>query len=361
MKNVGTAMNKVETIHEELDFRFSKGKELLERFNLNAGVYENNKGIVSSKSKSCERSLTSNKDWKEVIRSLSVDLEYLRFAELKIQKNISIENKLLSEVAHKRYYIEIIKAEQTFSTLVSSKNDVMPWLSQISEYLNFPEYPGNPDADLINLTPETFGYLLHEGLGHRHESDDYPVQYSWKKFSKTNFDVFDSPGESNWYGYCPYGDDGTLGKRVKLFCGKTGLLNLLSHETGNLRMVSYHFHPIVRQRCLIVKRAFTSNLPQEKRTLSILAIEKGLFNNEKLELHTSMQIIEIEGKKYRLPKLKIEIGVDEILKFSSYGKSFLSEPASGCKKGYQGQLPISFFSTSAWAKLDDLIVKIGAL
>ena len=49
------------------------------------------------------------------------------------------------------------------------------------------------------------------------------------------------------------------------------------------------------------------------------------------------------------------------LDFSPVPINELSEPPAGCKKGIQGQLPISFYTPPAWANLNDLSIKIEVL
>jgi hypothetical protein len=293
---------------------------------------------------------------------ISKSFDHFRIGKINQHKKIVNEGSLLSSVLLSRFYLEVFKQGDRFSVLLQDFSSIDSWLSSIDEYLKYPKLSSDIDPTLLTLSPEAFGYLLHEGLGHRLESDDYLSPYEWKEFKEVNFDVYDCPGEDNWFGYCPFGDNGEKAKRVTLLCGKTGKTSLMGEESGNLRMVNYHFHPIIRQRCLVVQENIISKYPKELGVLHIKGIEKGIFYSDRVKLFTCQQLFKTrKNKMYRMPRLEIELGIEDIKEFSTYGKNELSEPPAGCKKGIQGQLPISFYTPPAWANLNDLSIKIEVL
>ncbi|MDC0255921.1 hypothetical protein OAK75_13565, partial [Bacteriovoracales bacterium] len=160
-------------------------------------------------------------------------------------------------------------------------------------------------------------------------------------------------------GYTPYGDDGIIGKDILLFNGSTGETNFLLPETGNLRLLNYHFHPIIRQRCLLTRVNEKKPFKKKGSIIHIESIENGFFKDEKVVLSSSIQTLEVDKKVFRLPPLKIQLEIEDLLHFKAFGENIVSEPASGCAKGLQRQLPITFNSHPAWCNLNESNIKIS--
>jgi hypothetical protein len=360
MKLVGTVMIKILTKSKIHDFRFKNGIEIFSRESIDNGLWNKNGSNITSNSLNVDEKIKLNIDIKflSCVKSLSLKYNYLKVNIIFFEKTLIINNKNTSTVSSCRNYIEIRDNGLIFTNFINSLEDLISWHESIQSYLELPEFEGDMSPSILNLSPNAFGYFLHESLGHRLESDDFSDEINWNQFKPVNFDVYDTPGSKSDWGYTPYGDDGTEGSEVKLFCGRTGKNHLLTEATGNLRLLDYHYHPIIRQRCLMVDCQNEVVMPKSENILYLDNIEKGLFEGEKIILYTNIQTFLFQNKLYRLPKFIITLSIEDILNFKAYGKKIKVEPTSGCAKGFQKQLPISFYSTSSWTYLDELDISI---
>lgn len=234
------------------------------------------------------------------------------------------------------------------------------WLDRLREFVGLPE-ADEMDSDLIEYSPSTFGYLLHESLGHRLESDDFKAPFSFSSFQPVAFDVWDLPGEPGWPGYCPIDDMGTKAKPVQLFNGKTGSQKFLSAKTGNLRAIHHGWHPIVRQRTLCVSPHAQIEIPAGSKVV-IDEVSHGTFRDERAILETGLQKFETKkGKVLRLPPLRLEFTLEHVCDLRPFGDIVVSHPGGGCDKGAQRGLGISFCCPSAWSRLDVSGLKLEIL
>lgn len=351
---------KILTHNEEFDIRYRNAICVLERHSVDSGIWECSDLNVCSTSSENNSKINQDKlSFKKRIDEVKTSVDYIRATIIYNEKIIINDEVEVSKTETERIYIEIIKDGYKFTTLLTSLDLFNDWLIQTLNFLKYPLVEDNFSADIMVLSPEVFGFLLHEGLGHRLENDDFSETIKWDKFNETNYDVFDYPGESSMYGHTPVGDDGRKGVMVKLFCGKTGETNLLRAETGNLRMVNYHHYPIIRQRCLLTLTHYEICPPEDKIIIYVDRIEKGIFDGNKIRLITSMQTLANHKEIVRLPNLDLVFNINQIFHFKAFDKNVVTELGSGCAKGMQRQLPITFNSSSSWIDLNSETNNVG--
>lgn len=153
-------------------------------------------------------------------------------------------------------------------------------------------------------------------------------------------------------GFTPFDDEGTKGQDVVLFCGETLKTQLLTKVTGNLRAVSSAFHPIIRQRCFIVRTRHPTAMPFQKTRLHLEEIHQGSWNGDHLNLIISKAVYrDAQGKNWRLPEMTLKMSTELILKMNTFSDTEIFHPAGGCHKGLQRGLDVTFQTPSAWIAL----------
>ncbi len=248
-----------------------------------------------------------------------------------------------------------------------TKLEIELWMSEICEYQKLSTLKTEDlikfKPKILNFSAPAFGFLLHEGLGHRLESDDFNALPRWCKNKNLNFEVFDTPGKPQWWGYCPLDDLNIKGKPVKLLFknNETPKSSWINKKSGNLRSTSAYWHPIIRQRNLET-HLISNRKPAlfKKSKIDILEIGEGELCGENIILKVTRSTVKFTHSKniFRLHPFVIELKLTEIPKFKAYGRRVLYHVPGGCSKGLQRGLPISFNCHSAWASLKNLDYQI---
>ena len=356
MRNVGIVETRLITTHTEIDKRYENNILSLSRMNSHTGCLIKNGSVIESKS------LENTPTGFETSFSLNlVNLEET-FSQFQItkcirKKELFLDNVKKFSISNSRYYLKINKDGFIHTKLVSGEKETLGFYKQISDYYRLNESSLNIDIDSIFFSSEAFGYILHESLGHRLEYDDYQTKIDWKTNISPNFNVYDFAGEPDAWGYTPFDDLGTKSTAVCLLNSENLETHFLTRESGNMRVVDYRYHPIVRQRCLINKITEKKKIDC-KKSLLIRSVSLGQFENEKVTIKTQMQSVIEGGVEKRLPPLKISFNINEILKMTAFGSVSLSEPAAGCYKNGQNELPISFYTTPAFLKTQGASLKV---
>ncbi len=124
------------------------------------------------------------------------------------------------------------------------------------------EYP-------VLLSPEATGVFAHESFGHKSESDfmvgDETMKAEWALGKRIGQELLTIIDDSNviGYGYTPYDDEGTKGKKTYIVTNGvlTGRLHsaataaLLEEPlTGNARALDFEFEPIVRMTSTYIEK-----------------------------------------------------------------------------------------------------------
>ncbi|WP_413943096.1 hypothetical protein [Bdellovibrio sp. HCB-162] len=343
----------------EIDVRFSAGKKLYQRVYSTAGFWHKEGPNVSHGSLTLQlnetRQLHLHAVLKEALRllkrqglsnyrvTLRADLRTVKTAKKFQQYKESI-------------YIEI-PGNQGFYFVAPlaqfNEGNFVKLLKEHFSYFKKPLLQTTLDVDTLTLTPSAFGFLLHEGLGHRHESDDHTARLKLKKSSLTNFSVVDSPGQETMLGHTPFDDWGVAGKDVVLYNGLTGKTNLLTAKSGNSRAVSHEYHPLIRQRCLIVKMHAKVEAPVAEGSLHIEDVRMGSWNGDLLELEVGKALYhDKKGQEWRLSPFTIKMKPELVSQMKAFGDLEISSPAGGCHKGLQRGLDISFLTPSAFINLN---------
>ncbi|WP_437984870.1 hypothetical protein [Sorangium sp. So ce117] len=256
-------------------------------------------------------------------------------------------------------YLDVSRDGESFSFLSvwdrGSAQRVRRWAQALVEHLDLPAAnAGELDAEVLELRPPAFGYLLHEALGHRLEGDDHVGPIVWRRFKALSFDVWDTPGHPEWIGFTPWDDEGTSGRPVRLLAGRDGRQELLRAATGNLRAVDGSWHPLVRQRCLEVRPLCPGRPPPRRSALVIGDIAEGSFHGDHVVLRSSRQLLrQRDGRVLRLPPLRLTLPLDIVLGFSHDGDVEVWNPGAGCHKGLQRGLPVTFCCPAAWRAISD--------
>lgn len=198
--------------------------------------------------------------------------------------------------------------------------------------------------DVVSLSSEAMGALLHELVGHRLEEDRHDRFIELD--GKTSFSVYDSPGTVSEYGHTPFDDKGTVGKRVKILDGETGEQKFLGVNTGNLRAIDYRWHPIPRQRCLeIIPLVINdSGYSRRNKVLHIDVFRHGAALGEIAILDSEEQYYSHNGVSYRAPKVRVTVNTSALKHIQFTGTGEWTHPAGGCHKLQQRGLPISQLS-----------------
>jgi len=199
------------------------------------------------------------------------------------------------------------------------------------------------------------GFILHEAIGHRLESDDFNEPIHIKV--KPNFEIIDSVGRKGWWGYTPIDDSFNRGKNIYLLkkCHTGFKTFLIDGSQGHLRSSDLVWHPIIRQRNLITKIIKEIKPPQSHKKLVINTVLKGSLFNEQAELEIDNAVWFDGENQYKVKPFTLTLSIREIFELNLYGKSKISHLAGGCHKDLQRQLPISFKTHSSWCRFHDLI------
>ncbi len=346
----------------EHELRWVRGVRALARTNATAGTWSlSSAGKVSQQT---ERAVCPN----EVGRLPKLNHRLIaRFDSVRLLRRQDMTRIDGRQVNREQIYIEATLAPfGTWSTvMMTDVRDIglllEGWLQEQLAYCTLPEKMDEVNCSVIEFSPTALGYLLHESLGHRLESDDFKKPFEFSSFTPVNFDVWDTPGLKGTPGFCPFDDMGTQGSPVRLLEGKSGRQQLLTAKSGNLRAVHHGWHPIIRQRTLEVHARKTSSVPVAAK-IFIDEIGSGTFRNESAYLETSRQYyVDSRGRRVRMPRLQIEVRLDFVCGLNVFGDAHYVHPGGGCDKGSQRGLGISFKSPSAWADLDSNPIEIHAL
>lgn len=251
-----------------------------------------------------------------------------------------------------------LNLDEKYSAAVQTLDEARAWTEDVRAFEQLPQIEHDIAPGTIEFSPESFGFLLHESLGHRLEADDFSSPISWKTpWAPMNFDVWDTTGRPGWLGYVPIDDNEVAGRDVRLLDGESGQQQFLSFESGNGRAISHEFHPLVRQRSLeVVMR--TSGVRSPGSRLRIDGVAKGASYGDEFELISSRQVyIDDQGAAFRIPPLKISGSCESIRRLEAFGERKVFHPAAGCSKAGQSQLPVTFFAPSAWSPIDAFSVE----
>jgi hypothetical protein len=292
-----------------------------------------------------------------------------RLREITHRRRLSKRGGGYSNYRNHLIHLETTRGGRALSLLETSSRfeaSLARLLARDAEWLGLPEHPSRDlDFHSIEFSSEGFGILLHEALGHRLESDDFSSAISFTGKGKPNFRVWDVPGSIDDVGFCPVDDLGTEGKPVLLLDARTGRQEFLTAESGNMRAIDASWHPIVRQRCLVVE---SLECPRPRNTGHRIArlIVDSLLSAELTDDQTHMEFtrcsfVDERGSWWRLPPLSVSVSVADILGFTVFGHSETHNPSGGCHKGLQRGLPISTSSPRAVASceyLPSLVIEI---
>jgi hypothetical protein len=243
--------------------------------------------------------------------------------------------------------------ERTYCKTFNVKEDlniIETWLKEIEKLERLPIFSlEKVQYEAIVFSPSSFGFILHELLGHRLESDDYsqPLKIGSEKCA--NYIAEDTIGAEGFWAYTPFDDFGIRGENVCLLDGRTGSHQFLGSSTGNLRASAHQFHAIPRQRCTEV--TVLENLPPPAHSAFIEIkdiFEAELTGDYAILISASQFLQDKNDKRYILPRLKIKLNSNALFELKAFGERQQHSPAGGCHKGLQRGLPISFFCPSAW-------------
>ena len=337
----------------EVEYRWKAGELWLERTHRSAGEWTAIGTAVEHATIAC--SLKPRKPSAQALRlakTLSKTFDNVRLSRLVSERTVHSKSK--ASWGHDMTYLEIGQGGLRFSRLERSDaiTQLEKWAQKCLEFCASPLAMTDIEAETLVLSAEAFGYLLHEAVGHRSESDDFtsPLKRNPTDL-KPNFEVWDRAGTAELYGYTPVGDDGTPGTDVRLLGGRS---SLLTKETGNLRAASASFHPLIRQRCLDVTTS--KEVPPPKgNTILIEEFKLSSFDGEFVILESAMQWLQLKsGAKKRLPSLRILLKPEDIFSWKAFGTKTTYHPSGGCQKGGQSQLPVTFSSPQGWCPLESL-------
>jgi len=348
----------------ELDTRYVSGKALYQRAFSRAGLWEKNGSKIQHQSLTGTLQKTKHKALTKTASNVVRYLKENSFSDFRVILRSDlrkVQNKSATQGAQKQLqekdsiYIEVGGA-QGFSQLTPLASFDFSQLDQLiadhRKYYQRPEAPARLDFDTLFFESAAFGYLLHEGLGHRHEGDDHSESLQLKKLPRTNFSVADSPGHEKLLGYTPFDDYGTIGHDVTLFDGATGKTALMSAQTGNARALNHEFHPLIRQRCLIVTTLKKSPIPELLKSLRIEEIRHGRWDGEFLELDISKAVyIDKKLREFRAPPFTLKMKPELITRMKVFGDNKASHPGGGCHKDLQHGLDVSFDTPKAFLSL----------
>ena len=353
---VGGTVRRQETTYE-IDLRWRQGVLRLTRHLSQAGYWERNHQGVFHGTMDCaappplER--TRRIEQMHALYSLLSDFDAVQISWVFRDKAIGSQGYEVSS-----WYFMVEAFGERFALLVSGAISdpsaaVQAWIGEIKAHFALPIVSGAFEAEILQLSPAVLGCLLHEMLGHSLEepsTDDLAQRFV------ADFDVFDQPGEPHMAGWCPIGDDGSLGHPVPLLSGATGKLQPLSAESGNLRAVSWMWHPIVIQRCLAVRPLEGSfkPVPESEPRLIIDDAELGAWDERSRQaiLHVVRARLQTtEGKLFRIPRLRLAFRMGILSHLRVAGESQEHSPGGGCHKDLQRGLPVTFVAPSGWIRL----------
>ncbi|MDR2458408.1 MAG: hypothetical protein LBD41_08080 [Clostridiales Family XIII bacterium] len=359
-------INLIRTHHScEYDKKWIEGKNIFDRCVTTSGQWRSYNKHITIESQTYPYSLHQDPLMTNYQKTLKE--YYNKFASFRLTvKNdyrSVLYGKIFGEYNIKSFYLELSNQDITQSLLLpyNDVNDkiILDWLNQTKKYVKLPLHTSELDVKSIIFKPKAFGYLLHELLGHRLESDDFNTPITWKHFTELNFNVYDTIGEPSWIGYTPIDDMGIRGKNVCLLNGQNGQQTFMTPRSGNMRAVGYNWHPIIRQRCLVVDKLENNHCPEFANVLIIEDIKEASFLKNKAILLSNGQIfIDKANKQYRVPSLEITISMQSIPKLKAFGESQVTHPGGGCHKGPQKFLPISFRTPWAWIQTNRKLISI---
>lgn len=338
----------------EWEERHSEGKRSLERQTTSSELWSlSSKGQIiyqTLKSTFPPQFINNAANFAENLRPLVAALRWKKSRLLlrNETRSIRLKNGKTNSWNKNSIYLDIEGKGGRYTILIPESNQglkvLSDWIKIVVDYENLALWEDSLLAKTLVLSNEAFGYILHECLGHRLESDDHSRLLPTKQMINGSFDVWDTPGKPGWPGYVPFDDMGTDGRKIKLLSGKTGEQNWITADSGNLRASSARWHPIIRQRTLEVVAfdKFTGMLPL-KNTLFIDHISAGTFDGQRAHVIASMQRWQdSKGRLFRLPQIEIQMTPYDLKYLKPFGSKSLVSPAGGCAKNNQSELDISF-------------------
>ena len=211
--------------------------------------------------------------------------------------------------------------------------------------------------------PILTGIFAHEAFGHTAEVDDVArdeklreIMTPGNRFGSDVLSIVDDGTYEGHYGYVPYDDEGTSGRKKYLI--QNGVLTGLLHDretatrmdvqpTGNARALDYRFPPLVRMTATYIEPgeiSFDEMLASVPRgiyarrakggtggeTFTFTAEDGYLIENGKLTKH--LRDLKLQGNLFRTLENIVAVANDFIMP---------EEGAGGCGKGGQSPLPVS--------------------
>lgn len=342
----------------ELDTRCAAGKILFQRVFSRAGHWKKSNTTIEHYSLPGRLQKRKQIVYTKITAKTIHFLKDLGFSEFRVILRCElrrIQHSSKHQQQKESIYIEIT-GTQKFSFLTPLADLDFTKLQELliaeKKYFQKLVAPSKINFNSLVFSPSAFAYLLHEGLGHRQENDDHSVGLCLQSFPRTNFSVIDSPGNKKLLGHTPFDDYGTLGRDVILFHGPSRKTELMSAKSGNLRAINHEFHPIIRQRCLMVT---LHNQPAPPNPIGSLRIEEvcsGSWNGDFLELEISKAVYTNKNsKEYRLLPFSLRMKPELVTFMTAFGENEISHPAGGCHKDLQRGLDVGFYTPSAYLSL----------
>lgn len=337
-------VNRVEEL-VEIEFVWKNGRFFRRRKSITKGEWKKKGDVFCGSSKT--PSFFNSKQARVVEENCKRFFHLSKCLNFKVVFSMSSKKINRDEYSIKSYYFEVGDFSEIKTLLLSaylSVNELssllINWISGLLFHDQLPEKIGSYKIDLIVFSPESFGALLHESIGHALEDKNFQSKF---KEIKTSFDVYDTPGEEMDWGYTPIDDLGSKGKNIRLLNGKTGKMTVL--KKGNFRAVSWMWHPIVRQRVLKVRPRKKIKALNDVNTLIIEDVELGSWDEklQEAELYvTQAKFLKNGSATHRIPSFSF-VCSPKILSFiSCMGSNRVFNPGGGCHKDLQRGLPVTF-------------------
>lgn len=275
-----------------------------------------------------------------------------------LQKNLKVSSQ--KHVLRREYFDLLLrKKNQTWRYVAPLAGNwsvgAREWLVRLREFFGSPEDQGHFAFRQVELMPTAFAQMLYFGLAKKLNPQwgGAPIGWpqDWKTFPACNFDVWDVPGESDWLGYAPYGDDGVVGKRIRIFEGQTGSQEVIVGRSGNRRFSNDVRMPSVQTRCLWVKSTEERPPLDRQSTLIVQSCESAEFQGDRVELVTHIQwMMSPYRNLLRLPPVRIRIPLVALPRFQVFGNSGVSHFSSDSRASISQGVGVSVKCPSAWAR-----------
>ncbi len=330
-------MSKYQIQHEieRLDWSgcWKNGKSVLDVQIKSAGFWakkDNLHTVIESQVLEKEPELKNFLELKNQVRRFSSDFDEVNLTAQSVKKTLRMSMHPKHTVQREYFELHIRKGAQTWKLVSPLNHDcnqtVQNWVMRLREFFSTQADLGHFAFRQVEFMKPAFAQVLYYALGKRlnERFSTQPIQWpkDWKSFPVCNFDVWDVPGESDWLGYAPYGDDGVQGKRVKIYDGKNGEQNFVSARTGNSRCLDFQQSPEVHTRSLLVKSTDEKPPKDRQSTLIVENCESVVLRGDVVEVITNMQWMMSPYKKMlSLPPLKILVPLSAIPRFQVFEDS----------------------------------------